>query len=323
MSTSSTSAPAPAQAARAALAKARTLVIKVGSSLLTDPREGLARDVINRLSAEVAALRKGGRRVLLVSSGAVLEGVARLGFERRPETIHELQAAAAVGQMGLIEAYEQAFSATNLHTALVLLTHDDLADRQRYLNARATLSSLLERGVIPIINENDSVATDEIRFGDNDTLAALVANLLQAELLIVLTDIDGLYSADPRAAADGTLVSWAAASDGRLDAMVAGSGEFGRGGMITKLQAARLAARSGAHTVIAGGRRAGTLGPRRRVQIAGRHCRYRRTFGDAPSGEPFWYENSNGLLELAVANGHAARELGLGVGSAFRYLQPA
>jgi glutamate 5-kinase len=244
--------------ARAQLKNAKTVVVKVGSSLLTDPRDGLARGVIERLGSEIATLLDEGIRVLLVSSGAVVEGIARLGWPRRPETMHELQAAAAVGQMGLIEAWEQAFAQASRHTALVLLTHDDLADRQRYLNARATLATLLGVGVVPVINENDSVATDEIRFGDNDTLAALVTNLVQAELLVVLTDIEGLLSVDPRRggeeAAVGELISCAPASDGRLDAMVGDSGSLGRGGMITKLQAARLAARSGASTVLASGR---------------------------------------------------------------------
>lgn len=244
--------------ARDRLQLADTIVVKVGSSLLTDPRQGLARAVIDRLGEEIASLLEQGKRVLLVSSGAVVEGVARLGFPERPQTMHELQAAAAVGQMGLIEAWEKAFARTNRHTALVLLTHEDLADRQRYLNARATLSALLDHGVVPIINENDTVVTDEIRFGDNDTLAALVTNLLQAELLVVLTDIDGLYPTDPRLAADGSaeneLISSARAGDASLDDMVGDSGAFGRGGMITKLNAARVAARSGADTVLANGR---------------------------------------------------------------------
>ncbi len=244
--------------ARAALKDAQTIVVKVGSSLLTDPQNGLARSVIQRLGDEIAALLDAGKQVLLVSSGAVVEGIARLGLSQRPQTMHELQAAAAVGQMGLIEAWEQAFAQADLHTALVLLTHDDLADRQRYLNARATLRTLLGQGVVPVINENDSVATDEIRFGDNDTLAALVTNLLQADLLVILTDTEGLLSVDPaldsadRPAAE--LIRHAAASDSRLDSMVGDSGALGRGGMITKLQAARLAARSGADTVLANGR---------------------------------------------------------------------
>jgi glutamate 5-kinase len=199
-------------------------------------------------------------RVLLVSSGAVAEGLSRLGLKTRPEKIHELQAAAAVGQMGLVQAYERAFARHDRHAAVVLLTHDDMSNRQRYLNARATLTTLLDLGAVPVINENDSVATDEIRFGDNDTLAALATNLLQADLLIMLTDTDGLHDSDPRQNPDATLLSFAEAGDSRLDTMVAGSGTLGRGGMITKLKAARLAARSGAHTVIANGRTPSVLG---------------------------------------------------------------
>ncbi|MDZ7668123.1 MAG: glutamate 5-kinase [Gammaproteobacteria bacterium] len=245
---------------REQLGSARRVVVKVGSSLLTEPGSGLARQRIATWCKDIHELLSGARQILLVSSGAVAEGVARLGLTARPTTVHGLQAAAAVGQMGLVQAYEQAFTVHGRHTAMVLLTHDDLADRQRYLNARATLNSLLELGVIPVINENDTVATDEIRFGDNDTLAALVANLLQAEALIILTDTDGLYEQDPRSNAEAALVSCADASDERLDAMVGGAaGELGRGGMLTKLRAARIAARSGAHTVIAGGRHPGVL----------------------------------------------------------------
>lgn len=238
---------------------ARRIVVKIGSSLLTQPGSGLARQRIQRWCEEIHALLGDGRQILLVSSGSIAEGVARLGLAARPTTVHGLQAAAAVGQMGLVQAYEQAFAAHGRHTAMVLLTHDDLADRQRYLNARSTLTTLLELGVIPVINENDTVATDEIRFGDNDTLAALVANLLQADLLIILTDTDGLYERDPRMHADAGLVNWADAADGRLDSMVGGAGELGRGGMLTKLRAARIAARSGANTVIAAGHRDGVL----------------------------------------------------------------
>ena len=238
---------------RSKLAVSNTLVIKVGSALLTDSGNGLARQMIAGLAEQISSQLEQGRRVLLVSSGAVAEGVARLGLDARPVSIHELQAAAAVGQMGLVQAYERAFDKHGRHTAVVLLTHDDLADRQRYLNARATLTTLLDFGVVPIINENDSVATDEIRFGDNDTLAALVTNLLQADLLILLTDIDGLRESDPQKSPDAPLVSHAPATDSALDAMVGGSGSFGRGGMITKLKAARLAARSGASTIIANG----------------------------------------------------------------------
>lgn len=238
---------------RAQLPGAATVVIKVGSSLLTDPERGLAKDLVEALGEEIAALLDSGRRVLLVSSGAVVEGISRLRLKTRPERVHELQAAAAVGQMGLVQAYERAFARHGRHAAVVLLTHDDLADRQRYLNARATLTTLLDYGAVPVINENDSVATDEIRFGDNDTLAAMVTNLLQADLLIILTDADGLHDGDPRENADARLISFADAADPALDSMVGGSGALGRGGMITKLKAARLAARSGAHTMIASG----------------------------------------------------------------------
>lgn len=247
------------ESVRGALDAAETIVVKIGSALLTDPAHGLAHDLMARWCAEISGLLAAGKRVLLVTSGAVAEGVNRLGLAQWPSSVHELQAAAAVGQMGLVQAYEQAFAAHGRHTAMVLLTHDDLADRQRYLNARSTLTTLLEFDVVPVINENDSVATEEIRFGDNDTLAALVTNLLQAELLIVLTDTDGLYEADPRTVADARFVPFARAGDATLDTMVAGSGRLGRGGMITKLKAARLAARSGANTVIANGRAADVL----------------------------------------------------------------
>lgn len=240
-------------AIRGQISTAGTVVIKVGSALLTNPEKGLAADLIAALGEEIVGLLESGRRVLLVSSGAVVEGVSRLKLKARPEAVHELQAAAAVGQMGLVQAYERAFARHGRHAAVVLLTHDDLANRQRYLNARATLTTLLNFGAVPVINENDSVATDEIRFGDNDTLAAMVTNLLQAEALVILTDIDGLYRKDPRQHPDAELVHFADAGDETLDAMVGGSGALGRGGMITKLKAARLAARSGAHTVIANG----------------------------------------------------------------------
>ncbi|MAT84467.1 MAG: glutamate 5-kinase [Gammaproteobacteria bacterium] len=242
------------QQQRRHLGQARRIVVKIGSALLTSPGEGLAHARIRVWCEEINRLLEGGRQVVLVSSGAVAEGVARLGLSQRPTTVHGLQAAAAVGQMGLVQAYEQAFSAHRRRTAMILLTHDDLADRQRYLNARATLTSLLDLGVIPVINENDTVATDEIRFGDNDTLAALVSNLLQADALVILTDIDGLYEQDPRIAPQAPLVRWADAGDPRLDAMVGDGGVLGRGGMVTKLKAARIAARSGADTVIAAGR---------------------------------------------------------------------
>jgi glutamate 5-kinase len=180
------------------IAQAKTLVVKVGSSLVTNDGRGLDAAAIARWAAQVAALRKLGRRVVLVSSGAIAEGMQRLGWSRRPRAMHELQAAAAVGQMGLVQCYESCFRSHGLHTAQVLLTHADMADRQRYLNARSTLRTLLELGVIPVINENDTVVTDEIRLGDNDTLGALVTNLIEADVLVILTDQAGLYDADPR-----------------------------------------------------------------------------------------------------------------------------
>ncbi|HEX5538597.1 MAG TPA: glutamate 5-kinase, partial [Methylophilaceae bacterium] len=204
---------------------------------------------------QIAQLVKQGKQVVLVSSGAVAEGMQRLGWKKRPTAVNELQAAAAVGQMGLVQMYESCFSQHGLHTAQVLLTHDDLADRKRYLNARSTLRTLLDFGVIPIINENDTVVTDEIRFGDNDTLGSLVANLIEADALVILTDQPGLYSADPRKHADATFVQHAIAGAAELEKMAGGAGSsIGSGGMLTKILAAKRAARSGAHTVIASGR---------------------------------------------------------------------
>ncbi len=190
---------------------------------------------------------------MLVSSGAVAEGMSRLGWKERPEHVHELQAAAAVGQMGLIQAYEFGFQKHHAHTAQVLLTHDDIADRKRYLNARSTLRTLVEVGVVPIVNENDTVATEEIRFGDNDTLAGLVANLIEADLLVILTDQDGLYDADPRMNRDARLIRHGRAGDPALEKYCGRGGVLGRGGMLTKLKAASIAAKSGADTVIASG----------------------------------------------------------------------
>ena len=233
----------------------RRIVIKLGSSLLTEPGSGLAGARVEALAEEVHTLLDAGREVILVSSGAVAEGCVRLGFQERPTVLQDLQAAAAVGQVGLIAAYERAFARKGRHAAIVLLTHEDFADRERYLNARATLTRLLALGVVPVINENDTVATDEIRFGDNDTLAGLVTNLVQADVCVLLTDTEGLREADPRAQPDAPLVEFARADDANLRAMAGPSGAFGRGGMITKVKTARLAMRSGAHTVIADGRR--------------------------------------------------------------------
>ena len=240
--------------ARQILADCHRIVIKVGSSLLTEPGVGLARDTIRRYCDEIAQAGAMGKEILLVSSGAVAEGCTRLGWNERPDTIHELQAAAAVGQMGLAQAYESGLAEHDIVTAIVMLTHDDVADRQRYLNARATLTELGRLGVVPVINENDTVATDEIRFGDNDTLAALVANLVEADLLVILTDVEGLMDKDPGVHADAELVHEANAQDKTLDGLPSEAvGVLGRGGMVTKLKAARMAARSGAHTLIMSG----------------------------------------------------------------------
>ena len=234
---------------------ARRWVIKIGSALLTGDGRGLDRQAMAVWVRQMVDLRNSGVDVVLVSSGAVAAGMTRLGWSERPKSIHQLQAAAAVGQMDLVQAWENSFEEFGLTTAQVLVTHDDLSDRKRYLNARSTLRGLLDLGVIPVINENDTVVTDEIRFGDNDTLGALVTNLVEADLLVILTDRDGLFTADPRSNPDAELISSAMADDPKLDAMAGGSaGTLGRGGMQTKLRAARLAARSGASTIIIGGR---------------------------------------------------------------------
>ena len=229
-------------------------VVKIGSALLTNDGKGLAVDAIDDWVAQIADLRQAGREVLLVSSGAVAEGITRLGWTQRPHALHELQAAAAIGQMGLVQAYESRFQKFGLHTAQVLLTHEDLSHRQRYLNARSTLRTLLDLGVIPIVNENDTVTTDEIRLGDNDTLAALVANLVEADVLVLLTDQQGLLDGDPRSNPSARLVPEALAGDPALEKMAASSaGALGRGGMLTKVRAAARAARSGTVTLIASG----------------------------------------------------------------------
>jgi len=238
----------------------RRFVVKVGSSLVTNRGEGLDAQAIWRWAAQVAELRGAGHEVIMVSSGAIAEGMQRLGWTRRPRTMHELQAAAAVGQMGLAQVYESCFRGHGLRTAQVLLTHADLADRERYLNARSTLLTLLSLDIVPVINENDTVVTDEIRFGDNDTLAALVTNLIEADVLVILTDQEGLYTGDPRRDAGATLVRRASAGDPRLEEMAGGAAsEIARGGMLTKVLAAKRAARSGAQTVIASGREPGAL----------------------------------------------------------------
>lgn len=241
--------------ARARLARHRRWVVKIGSSLVTAQGRGLDHAAIADWSAQIAALCARGIQVVLVSSGAVAEGMARLSLPRRPELLHQLQATAAVGQMGLIRAWEHAFQVHALRAAQILLTHEDVADRRRYLNARGTFLQLLDYGVVPVVNENDTVAIDEIRLGDNDTLGALTVNLIEADLLVILTDQEGLFEADPRVQPDARLIGEADLSDTRLVAMAGGSkGVLGRGGMKTKLSAAQIAARSGAATVIAHGR---------------------------------------------------------------------
>ncbi|MES1264592.1 MAG: glutamate 5-kinase, partial [Variovorax sp.] len=237
------------------LRDARRIVVKVGSSLVTNEGRGLDDAAIGEWCRQLAALVRDGREVVMVSSGAIAEGMKRLGWRTRPHEIHELQAAAAVGQMGLAQVYETKLRENGMGSAQVLLTHADLADRERYLNARSTLVTLLALGVVPVINENDTVVTDEIKFGDNDTLGALVANLVEADALVILTDQKGLFTADPRKDPAARFVDEAAAGDPELEAMAGGAGSsIGRGGMITKILAAKRAAGSGASTVIAWGR---------------------------------------------------------------------
>jgi glutamate 5-kinase len=245
---------------RAVVAEARRLVVKVGSTLVTDEGRGLDAAAISQWAVQIAQLRALGKQIVMVSSGAIAEGMKRLGWERRPHEMHELQAAAAVGQMGLAQMYETCFREHGLGTAQVLLTHDDLADRTRYLNARSTLLTLLELGVVPIINENDTVVTDEIKFGDNDTLGALVTNLIDADALVILTDQQGLFTADPRKDPQARFLPQVVAGDPALEALAGGAGSsLGKGGMITKVLAAKRAAGGGAHTVIASGRKADAL----------------------------------------------------------------
>jgi glutamate 5-kinase len=238
-----------------ALRDAKRIVVKVGSSLVTNDGQGLDEVAIGEWCRQMAHLMRDGREVIMVSSGAIAEGMKRLGWTTRPKAIQELQAAAAVGQMGLAQMYETKLKLNGLGSAQVLLTHADLADRERYLNARSTLLTLLKLGVVPVINENDTVVNDEIKFGDNDTLGALVANLVEADALVILTDQKGLFTADPRKDSAAEFVHEAHAGDAKLEAMAGGAGSsLGRGGMITKILAAKRAAGSGASTVIAWGR---------------------------------------------------------------------
>ncbi len=239
---------------RQSLSSAKRWVVKIGSALLTNNGEGIDEQVIANLVQDICGLLSEDKEVVLVSSGAVAAGVSKLGLQGRPSSVHELQAAAAVGQMSLVQFYESCFKQSDRHTAQILLTHDDLSNRKRYLNARSTLLSLIELGVVPVINENDTVATDEIRFGDNDNLAALVTNLVQADVLVILTNQNGMYSADPRDNPSAELLDNLRPDDPTLRSMATGSKDgLGRGGMLTKVQSASLAARSGAATVIAHG----------------------------------------------------------------------
>ena len=238
---------------REKIKQGRRWVIKVGSSLVTNNGLGLDTNAIESWAGQLVALQKAGIQPVLVSSGAVAAGVARLGLKTRPKQVHLQQAAAAVGQMGLVQAYESCFMRHGVHAAQILLSHEDLSDRTGYLNARSTLTTLLDMGVVPVVNENDTVARAELCFGDNDTLAGLVANLINADVMVVLTDQDGLYDADPRTHPDAKFIAQALVSDSRLTAMAGRGTSLGRGGMLTKLSAARLAARSGTNTVIANG----------------------------------------------------------------------
>jgi len=238
---------------RTEIVTSRRWVIKIGSALATKHGVGLNTEAIEDWAAQMVALKQAGHEIVVVTSGSIAEGAIRLGWKARPHSIHELQAAAAVGQMGLIRAWELAYEKAGIRAAQILLTHDDLADRRRYLNSRSTLRTLLGLGVFPLINENDTVATDEIRFGDNDTLAGLVSNLVDADLLVILTDQDGLMSADPREDSNATLIAHADTNDRLLDEIAGEGGAWGRGGMRSKLAAARLAARSATSTIIASG----------------------------------------------------------------------
>lgn len=248
-----------AKATRADIATSRRWVIKIGSALATKHGVGLNTEAIENWAAQMVALKQGGHEIVVVTSGSIAEGAIRLGWKVRPHSIHELQAAAAVGQMGLIRAWERAYEKFGMRAAQILLTHEDLSNRRRYLNSRSTLRTLLELGVFPVINENDTVATDEIRFGDNDTLAGLVSNLIDADLLVILTDQEGLMTADPRHDPNATLIAEANVNDGLIDKAAGDGGAWGRGGMRTKLTAARLAARSATSTIIASGLRPDVL----------------------------------------------------------------
>jgi len=246
-------------ARREAVAASRRWVVKIGSALATRPGQGVNLEAIADWAAQIAEIRLGGREVVVVTSGAVAEGAARLGWASRPSSLNQLQAAAAIGQMGLVRGWELALRQANLLAAQILLTHEDIANRERYLNSRSTLLTLLQLGVVPVINENDTVATEEIKLGDNDTLAGMVSNLIDADLLVIMTDQAGLMTADPRHDPEATLITCAETDDPQLLAIAGGGGTWGKGGMRTKITAARLAARSATSTIIVGGREPGVL----------------------------------------------------------------
>ena len=256
------------------LENARRIVVKVGSALVTNEGRGVDIEAIERWAHQIAELRAMGREVVLVSSGAIVEGMKRLGWTTRPSRVCELQAAAAVGQMGLVQAYEEHFAAHGIGTAQILLTHANLADREQYLNARMTLIELLSLGIVPVINENDTVVTEEIKVGDNDTLGALVTNLVEADVLVILTDQKGLYTADPRSNPDAEFVAEATAGDPKLEKMAGGAAsQLSKGGMITKILAAKRAARSGAGTIIAEGREENVLVRLAEGEMIGTHLK--------------------------------------------------
>jgi glutamate 5-kinase len=268
------------------LTNAQRIIVKVGSSLVTNDGQGLDYVALENWAIQITALRQQNKQVILVSSGAIAQGMQRLGWLKRPTHIAELQAAAAVGQVGLVHAYETIFAKQGIATAQILLTHADLADRERYLNARSTLLKLLELGVVPIINENDTVVTDEIKVGDNDTLGALVANLIDADVLVILTDQPGLYSADPRKDPHAKFIQHATAGDVALEGMAGGAGSnLGKGGMITKILAAKRAAYSGAHTIIASGREPNILPRLAAGEKLGTHL---ESVGDILSARKQW-----------------------------------
>ncbi|MEM6985517.1 MAG: glutamate 5-kinase [Pseudomonadota bacterium] len=295
---------------RAELQSKKRWVVKIGSSLLTDNGRGLDDTVVARLAADIATLRGQGCDVVLVSSGSIAEGVARLGLATRPRALHQLQAAAAVGQMGLVQSYESQFLTHGIRTAQILLTHDDLANRRRYLNARGTLQQLLALGVLPIVNENDTVTTDEIRFGDNDTLGALVANLIQADVLALLTDQPGLYDSDPRHNPAAKRIDSGVAGDPALRDLAGPSAtSVGSGGMVTKILAAEKAARSGTATLIVSGAEPDVL----------ERCRAGEAIGTllSPPDEPL-VARKRWLASQLVARGHVQIDQG-----AVRVLQRA